>query len=327
LLIKRSDEYSRDGDGSTVLAEDRSIASGRTMAAIADGKGRGPKPFILAGKAAADPGPVWDSQTGVAAAKLAVTKSAAGSDRARPKRASAKSSLKLPDFIPPQLCVNMERPPNGPGWVHEIKFDGYRVQLRVQDGAVALKTRKGLDWTAKFGTIANAASRLSNGIIDGEVVALGAYDAPGFAALQGALSEGRTDDLIFFAFDLLFDGGEDIRQRPLSERKARLQALIDQGDRGVMRFVEHLETGGEAVLRSACKLSLEGIVSKKLDAPYRFGRNGDWIKAKCPVGQEVVIGGWSTTDRKFRSLLVGVYRGDHFCLSRPGGYWLRGSKG
>jgi len=176
LLIKRRDEHSRDAEGSAVLVEDRSIASGRTMAAIADGKGRGPKPFILAGQASADPGAVWDSGTSVPAAKPAVTKSAAGSNRARPKRASVKSSLKLPDFIPPQLCVNMERPPNGPGWAHEIKFDGYRVQLRVQDGTVTLKTRKGLDWTAKFGTIADAASRLSNGIIDGEIVALGAHD-------------------------------------------------------------------------------------------------------------------------------------------------------
>jgi len=237
LLIKRRDEHSRDADGSAVLVEDRSIASGRTMAAIADGKGRGPKPFILAGKAAADPGAVWDSGTGVAAAKRAVTKSAAGNNRARPKGASVKSSLKLPDFILPQLCVNMERPPNGPGWAHEIKFDGYRVQLHVQDGTVTLKTRKGLDWTAKFGTIAAAASRLSNGIIDGEIVALGVDDAPDFAALQGALSEGKTNDLIFFAFDLLFDGGEDLRQRPLYERKARLQeVLLDQGDRGVMRL-------------------------------------------------------------------------------------------
>jgi bifunctional non-homologous end joining protein LigD len=150
LLIKRRDEHSRDADGFAVLVEDRSIAPGRTMAAIADGKGRGPKPFILAERAAADPGAVWDSGTGVAAAQPAVTKSAAGSNRARP--ASVKSSLTLPDFIPPRLCVNMERPPNGPGWAHEIKFDGYRVQLRVQDGTVTLKTCKGLDWTAKFGT-------------------------------------------------------------------------------------------------------------------------------------------------------------------------------
>jgi bifunctional non-homologous end joining protein LigD len=312
LLIKHRDQYARDGDGAAVLTEDRSVASGRTMAAIAAGKGRGPKPFMLAG-GSADPSAVWDSRKGLAAEKRSLKKPAAGRGKALARITKPKSSLNLPDFIAPQLCESVERPPNGSGWVHEIKFDGYRVQLRVQDGKVTLKTRKGLDWTGKFGAIANAATGLPDGIIDGEVVALGANGAPDFAALQAALSEGKTKDLIFFAFDLLFDGDEDLRKRPLSERKRHLQQMLsDRNDRGVIRFVEHFETGGEAVLRSACKLSLEGIVSKKLDAPYQSGRNGAWTKAKCRAGHEVVIGGWSTTKGRFRSLLVGVNRGDQF---------------
>lgn len=313
LLIKHRDEYARDGDGDAVLAEDRSVASGRAMAAIAAGKGRGPKPFMLARKGAADPGAVWDSRTGVAAEKRAAKARGPGGGRTAATKPKTKSSSKLPDFIPPQLCESVERPPDGPGWAHEIKFDGYRVQLRVQDGKVTLKTRKGLDWTAKFGAIADAGLELPDGIVDGEIVALDAHGAPDFAALQAALSEGKTKDLIFFAFDFLFDGGEDLRKRPLSVRKERLrQMLAKRREQDVIRFVEHFETGGEAVLRSACKLSLEGIVSKKLDAPYRAGRNGAWTKAKCRAGHEVVIGGWSTTAGRFRSLLVGVNRGEHF---------------
>jgi bifunctional non-homologous end joining protein LigD len=313
LLIKHRDQYARDGDDAAILSEDRSVASGRTMAAIAAGKGRGPKPFMLAGKDAADPRAVWDSRKGLAAERRAIKKAAPGGQKALPRKTKPKSSMKLPDFIAPQLCESVERPPNGSGWVHEIKFDGYRVQLRVLGGKVTLKTRKGLDWTGKFGAIADAATGLPGGIIDGEIVALGANGAPDFAALQAALSEGKTKDLIFFAFDLLFDGDEDLRERPLSQRKRLLQQMLaDRNDRGVIRFVEHFETGGEAVLRSACKLSLEGIVSKKLDAPYRSGRNGAWTKAKCRAGHEVVIGGWSTTKGRFRSLLVGVNRGDHF---------------
>jgi bifunctional non-homologous end joining protein LigD len=313
LLIKHRDLYVRDGDGAAVLAEDRSVASGRTMAAIAAGKGRGPKPFMLAGKGTTDPSAVWDSRKGLAAERRAVKTPRPKAGKAPARRMKPKSSLNLPDFIAPQLCESVERPPNGSGWVHEIKFDGYRVQLRVLDGNVTLKTRKGLDWTGKFGAIADAATGLPDGIIDGEIVALGPNGAPDFAALQASLSEGMTKDLIFFAFDLLFDGDEDVRKRPLSQRKRLLkQMFVDQNDRGVIRFVEHFDTGGEAVLRSACKLSLEGIVSKKLDAPYQSGRNGAWTKAKCRAGHEVVVGGWSTTNGRFRSLLVGVNRGAHF---------------
>jgi bifunctional non-homologous end joining protein LigD len=313
LLIKHRDEYARDGDGAAVLAEDRSVASGRAMATIAAGKGRGAKPFMLKGKGTANPGAVWDSRTGLAAEKRAAKVPGPGGGRVAEAKARTKSSLKLPDFVPPQLCESVERPPDVPGWAHEIKFDGYRIQLRVEDGKVTLKTRKGLDWTAKFGSVANAGLELPNGIVDGEIVALDSHGAPDFAALQAALSEGKTKDLIFFAFDFLFEDGEDLRKHPLTVRKERLRQMLRKGEnQDVIRFVEHFETGGEAVLRSACKLSLEGIVSKKLDAPYGAGRNGAWTKAKCRAGHEVVIGGWSTTAGRFRSLLVGVNRGDHF---------------
>ncbi|NEK56075.1 ATP-dependent DNA ligase, partial [Rhizobium leguminosarum] len=113
--------------------------------------------------------------------------------------------------------------------------------------------------------------------------------------------------------DLLYEGGEDLRSLPLVERKARLESLLsDAGNDLRIRFVEHFDTGGDAVLRSACKLSLEGIVSKQADAPYQSGRTESWAKSKCRAGHEVVIGAYAKTNGKFRSLLVGVYRGDHF---------------
>jgi bifunctional non-homologous end joining protein LigD len=135
---------------------------------------------------------------------------------------------------------------------------------------------------------------------------------PDFAALQAALSEQKTKDLVFFAFDLLFDQSTDLRETRLSERKAKLQKLLDGKGGSSIRYVEHLSTGGDAILQSACKMSLEGIVSKKLDSTYRSGRTDSWTKAKCRGGQEVVIGGWATTNGSFRSLLVGVHRGSHF---------------
>ena len=158
-----------------------------------------------------------------------------------------------------------------------------------------------------------AAGSLPDAIIDGEICALDENGAPDFAALQAALSEGKTDLLVYFAFDLLFEGGEDLRTRAVTERKERLQQLLSKAsDDARLCFVEHFEDGGEAVLRSACRLSLEGIVSKRGDAPYVSGRTNTWVKSKCRAGHEVVIGGYSTTEGKFRSLLVGVHRGDGF---------------
>ena len=306
LLIKHRDEFAVEANGAAILEEnDLSVASGRTMEAITAGKGRKPMPFMLQhGKVAADA--VWDSRTGLAAEERKV--GARGNKKSVPVPASD-----LPDFIAPQLCETLSRPPAGAGWLYEIKFDGYRIQMRVLDGRATLKTRKGLDWTTKYPAIAQAAGKLPDGIIDGEICALDEHGAPDFAALQGALSEGKTGALVYFAFDLLFEGGEDMRALPLADRKTRLQKLLsDAGEEARIRFVEHFETGGEAVLRSACRLSLEGIVSKRADASYVSGRTKTWAKSKCRAGHEVVIGGYATTGGKFRSLLVGVNRGDSF---------------
>jgi bifunctional non-homologous end joining protein LigD len=308
LLIKHHDDVSVEENGAALLEKnDTSVASSRTMQAIASGKGRKPKPFMMQnGDVEADA--VWDSNHGLAAEERK-----AGVKTTRKSAAAKRAKSAMPDFIPPQLCETLARPPASGGWIHEIKFDGYRIQMRIEDGKATLKTRKGLDWTAKYPAIATSASALPDAIIDGEICALEENGAPDFAALQAALSEGKTDDLVYFAFDLLFVGDEDLRELPLTERKERLAALLsDAGEDPRLRFVEHFETGGDAVLRSACRLSLEGIVSKQGDAPYQSGRTETWAKSKCRAGHEVVIGAYAKTNGKFRSLLVGVNRGDHF---------------
>jgi bifunctional non-homologous end joining protein LigD len=314
LLIKHRDEYAKEGNANKILDEDRSVASGRTMEEIAGGKGRAPKPFMTAKSGRGSANAVWHSNRGDAAEARAANKKA--SLRPSPvKVTSARKVEHMPDFVAPELCTSVERPPEGEGWCHEIKFDGYRVQLRVEDGDVRLKTRKGLDWTDKFQAIAKEGGSLPDVLVDGEIVALDPNGVPDFSTLQAAISDGKTASLIFFAFDLLFAQGEDLRSLPLEERKARLRKLLEARSKvKLIRYVEHFEGGGDAVLQSAQKLALEGIVSKKLRAPYRSGRSENWTKTKCRAGHEVVLGGWKTTNGKFRSLMAGVYRGDHLAF-------------
>jgi|TARA_R100000935_G_scaffold51532_1_gene78097 bifunctional non-homologous end joining protein LigD len=313
LLIKHRDEAAVEGDD-LLKSADTSVASGRAMDAIAAGTGKGPRPFMRGkAKAAAPADDVWETrpkgEPAKAAKPAAKTKAKPAATKAEPKTTAA-----LPGFIEPQLCKSVDRPPSGKGWAHEIKFDGYRLQLRVKDGKATLKTRKGLDWTEKFQAIADHATALPDGIYDGEAVALDDNGAPDFPALQAALSEGHSEDLIFFAFDALFLEDEDLRGLPLRERKSRLQAVIERRAKplgGQIRYVEHFETAGDAVLQSACRLSLEGVISKRMDGAYRSGRSQDWAKSKCRAGHEVVIGGWTGAKGQLRSLLVGVHRGDH----------------
>jgi bifunctional non-homologous end joining protein LigD len=302
LLIKHRDASAKPGDADELLKEDRSVASGRTLKEIADGIGKPPKPFMLATTKAARADAVWTS------------KPRAGRP-ARPSPLAREPVLvaKMPNFVEPQLAKLADRPPEGSGWAHEVKLDGYRAQLRVSDGESRIRTRTGLDWTDRFAAIAKDAEVLPDCLIDGEVVAHDERRLPSFSALQAALSDGKSDDLVFFAFDLLFEGREDLRTLPLAERKARLERLLTA--RGIshrLHFVAHLVSSAQAVFASACKMGLEGIVSKRLDAPYRSGRSESWLKTKCRAGQEVVIGGWTTDGGTVRSLLAGVYRGGQF---------------
>ena len=313
LLIKAHDGMEKPGDADAFLNDNAfSIASGRTMEQIAEGKGKSPKPFMLAVKQAANA--VWKSnrdpeaEAETAAAETGAPR-AAQKDKPKPP-AKGKKASKLPDFVAPMMTKLVDRPPPGSGWAHEIKFDGYRLQMRVEKGKAQLRTRKGLDWTHKFREIAADGSKLPDGIYDGEAVALDKEGRPDFAALQDALSTGKTSGLVFYVFDVLFAEGEDLRDLPLTDRKARLQAILEAAPASSrLRYVDHFITAGDAVLQSACRMHLEGIISKRIEAPYRSGKNGDWTKAKCRGGQEVVIGGWNSNEGgSFRSLIAGVYR-------------------
>ena len=300
LLIKHRDEGAVEGDVTGPTDDDRSVASDRTMTEIANGKGRAATPFMTAEGAAA--GSVWRSNRDDSAPAGLIPPTRAKASTAKPKSVAA-----LPDFIAPQLAKSLEKPPAGAGWAHEIKFDGYRMQLRTVDGKATLFSRSGLDWSAKFPEIVRSGAGLADGIIDGEVVALDHTGAPDFAALQAAISDAKTADLVFFVFDQLFAGKQDLRPLPLADRKAKLEAHV-KGASADIRYVDHFITGGDAVLLSACRMDLEGIVSKRLDAPYQSGRSESWGKSKCRQGHEVVIGGWTTTGDAFRSLIAGVHR-------------------
>lgn len=327
LLIKHRDEFAKEAEANDILEEDRSVASGRSMAEIAAGKGRAPKPFMTAKAGGAKSrltkaDAVWNSNRGDAAEARAASKKVASKPvAAKPAKDTNKGTkvAAMPDFVAPQLCASVDRPPNGDGWCHEVKFDGYRVQLRVEDGKSVLKTRKGLDWTGKFAAIAEEGRALPDMLIDGEIVALDDNNVPHFSTLQAAISDGKTDRLIFFAFDLLFAGGEDLRRVPLADRKAQLKRMLaarkaKAGQEWRIRYVEHFEVDGDTMLQSAGKLSLEGIISKKLGALYQSGRSESWTKTKLRDGQEVVLGGWKTTNGKFRSLMAGVYRDNHLAF-------------
>ncbi|TWG98310.1 bifunctional non-homologous end joining protein LigD [Mesorhizobium sp. J18] len=285
LLIKGDDEFAREPADQDILKErPESVKTGRL---IKDIEGE-------------EPG--WSSKTGkietIEAPRLSLPKKA--------KKAG------YPGFIEPALASLKSKAPSGAKWLHEIKFDGYRLQAHLRAGKVHLLTRSGLDWTSKFGpTIVRALAGLpvKEAIVDGEVIVEGAGGASDFSALQADLSDGRTDRMIFYAFDLLYADGNDLRAAPLIGRKAALKTLL-QGSPPVLRFSDHFEEDGELVLRHACRLSLEGVVSKDRDAPYRSGRGKDWIKSKCSRRQEFVIAGYvpSTTSAKaIGSLVLGYY--------------------
>jgi bifunctional non-homologous end joining protein LigD len=219
----------------------------------------------------------------------------------------------LPDFIPPQLATLTDKAPAGDGWIHEIKLDGYRTAARLEAGKVRMLTRSGLDWTARFPSIATALAlpKIRAAYLDGEIAVMGEDGLTSFAALQDALSRGQPQRLTYHVFDLLHLDGSDLTSLPLIERKALLAPLIARLPKGgPVRYSDHVLGKGPAFFAQACKHHLEGIVAKRAAAPYRSGRNEDWLKVKCLNRQEFVIGGWMASDkpgRKLRSLLLGYY--------------------
>jgi bifunctional non-homologous end joining protein LigD len=239
-----------------------------------------------------------------AARKQLVGKAPLGSLPARKGRSAASP---LPDFIPFATCLLVDRPPNGPDWVHEIKLDGWRLQIRVEDGTATLRTRNGHDYSSTFPELGRVARGFDNCIIDGEICFVPKDGITDFSGLQAAMKGGKTADLIFFAFDLLFHGEQDLRSKPLVVRKKHLlDLLVENKDQKMIQLAEHVDVAGSEVLKAACNLKLEGIISKRLSEPYVSGRTGIWTKAKCRVTQHAVVGGWTVSPKGFSGLLLGV---------------------
>ncbi|WP_242347042.1 non-homologous end-joining DNA ligase [Anaeromyxobacter terrae] len=218
--------------------------------------------------------------------------------------------------VPPyraQLAQLADEAPEGDAWVHEIKYDGYRIGCAIEDGAVTLWSRNGKDWTAQFPEVAAAARRLKvrSALLDGEVAAVLPDGRTSFQALQNAFGTGRRE-LLYFVFDLLHLDGEDLAERPLLERKAAVERLLGEGA-GIIRYAQHFSGSGRDIHREACRLGLEGIVSKRADRPYRPGRNATWVKTKCVLRQELVVGGFTDPEGAARdaigALLVGYPEG------------------
>jgi bifunctional non-homologous end joining protein LigD len=213
----------------------------------------------------------------------------------------------LPGFVEFQHPQLVAEPPSGAHWLHEIKFDGYRFQARIESGGVTLFTRRGHDWTDKLPELAADLSDLRDGILDGELCYLDPTGKPTFSGLRSAMGKGQTAGLVFYAFDILWRGQDDLRPFPLRDRKEILETVLAPiaGDR--VRLVEAFPTGGATLLKSACNIGVEGIVSKRRDARYQPGRGDTWVKAKCKLAQEFVIGGWvQEAGRHFKGILVGV---------------------
>jgi bifunctional non-homologous end joining protein LigD len=220
----------------------------------------------------------------------------------------------LPRDVSPQLAVLESEPPVGEQWVHEIKFDGYRILAHIADGKVRLITRKKQDWTHRYEVVAQQLARLpvENAILDGEVVALLPNGVTSFQALQNAGKGIGSGQLAFYAFDLLYLDGYDLRRCRLGDRKRLLNGILPEQDETI-RCSDHFATSGQDFLKQCCQLGLEGIISKRLDRPYIAGRTDDWIKSKCLGAEELIIGGYTLSAKipqGFGALLMGYYDGD-----------------
>jgi DNA polymerase-1 len=218
-----------------------------------------------------------------------------------------------PGFVAPCLPALVETAPSGEAWVHEIKFDGYRLQLHVDEGRPSLFTRNGYDWTRRFVRIAAAARRLpvNRAVIDGEVIVQDASGRSDFAALVRDLEDGRGDRFVFYAFDLLHLDGFDLAVAPLVERKRVLAALLAESGAGPIAYSQHLDVEGPEMFARAVAMGLEGIVSKRREAPYRSGRSRSWVKTKSVRREELVVVGYAARGGSFMSLHVGRRSGRH----------------
>ena len=245
---------------------------------------------------------------------------------ARPLARRCSAAAALPRWIQPQLTQLVDAAPEGDDWLHEIKFDGYRMHARLDRGAVKLLTRTGLDWTHKYPPIAAAVSSLDarQAYLDGELCGVFPDGITSFSMIQAASDAGNAAGLVFFIFDLLHLDGDDVGALPLIERKARLAELLS-GVAPPLHYSDYHRGQGAAFHEQACKLELEGIVSKRADAPYAPGNRGLWLKVKCLYREEFVVVGWTDPEgrrppsRRVAARLLRSGRAPR--LRRPGRDW------
>jgi bifunctional non-homologous end joining protein LigD len=213
-----------------------------------------------------------------------------------------------PGFIEPALATSVDKVPAGERWIHEIKFDGYRVQVHLRDAAVKVFTRRGHDWTNRFRKVASDVWHINAGsaIIDGEVVVPATNGTTDFSVLQNEL-KGRSTKIVLIAFDLLYLNGYDLRTLPLMERKALLKKIIADAD---VQFSESFEIDGAEMFKHACGIGLEGVVSKVRDSRYASGRGNSWVKKTCAQRESLPIAGFALKENKFDGVYVGRREGD-----------------
>jgi DNA ligase D-like protein (predicted ligase) len=228
--------------------------------------------------------------------------------------AGRRTAAAMPEWIRPQLTQLVDKAPDGPDWLHEIKFDGYRMHARLDRGAARLLTRTGLDWTHKYLAIAAAVASLGarQAYLDGELCGVRPDGITSFSMIQLASDSGNAAALVFFLFDLLYLDGEDLRAQPLIERKARLAALLSDVS-SPLHYTDHQIGHGRAFHQKACAMSLEGIVSKRADAVYAPGNRGLWRKVKCLRREEFIVVGWTDPEGarpRLGALLLAYYDPD-----------------
>lgn len=295
LLIKHDDENARKGGAGLLDERPESVKSGRTLEAVAaDGGGTSEKRSTPK-----------KSQPAHAKASVAVSTK----DPLSWPELDAYLRAKPPTEFTPQLCTLSDTAPEGDGWIHEIKFDGYRLIVRSVGDSVRLFTRNGHDWTHRFGPIAAAVRDLPPGdvVLDGEAAVLDSSGQTSFQMLQQGIKKQTFKNLVFYVFDLVHLAGRDLTGAPLIERKEMLRRLMPEGQSGVLRYSDHVVGGGPSVQTQACELALEGMISKRADAPYTQGRSRSWLKIKCSRRQEFVVIGYtepSGSRKHFGALLL-----------------------
>jgi bifunctional non-homologous end joining protein LigD len=228
------------------------------------------------------------------------------SQRRKPAAIGVKAPF--PGFIEPALATSIEKVPSGERWIHEIKFDGYRVQVHLANEAAKIFTRRGHDWTHRFKKVAHDAWRIkaNSAVVDGEIVVPAADGTTDFSVLQNEL-KGKSTSIMLVAFDLLYLNGRDIRKLPLFQRKAELKKVLTDTD---VQFSESFELDGREMFAHACKVGLEGVVSKVRNGPYPLGRTNDWVKKTCAQRETLTIAGFALDEGKWDGIYLGRRKGD-----------------